>query len=113
MNISTLKVIWCYLTGGGSKVIDYVLDIANNAVNGLNDSSKAKVAEVLAAIDKILATARTLYWMVPGKWQPAYADTLAALSNVRDACSDLTITTPELNAIVTSWMRAYSSWRAE
>lgn len=113
MNISKLKIVWCYLTGGGTKVIDYVIDVANNAVNGLNESSKDKVREVFDAIGKILSTARSMYWLVPSKWQSAFSATLEALDGVRAACDDMAVSREELDAIVVSWAKAYSAWRAE
>ena len=55
MNISKWKVVWKFITGGGVGVVDYLLTVLKNALNGLGNVTKEKIQAVLNLAMKILS----------------------------------------------------------
>ena len=113
MNISKLKIVWKFLTGGGTGVIDYVLDVGNTIANRLPDAKKEEVGRYLATARKVLDTMGAVSWLCPKKWRQAYALTLSAFSYLVAALDDLKVTQDELTAVCNSFQLAYAEWRAE
>ena len=68
MNVSKLKIVWKYLTGGMGSVADYLLDILNTALSKIDGSSKIKLQAVLNTAEHVLSVLVALEWLCPTKW---------------------------------------------
>ena len=110
MDISKLKIVWKYLTGGVGAVADYLLALLNACLSNLDPADKAKVQAVLNVADRVLATLTALKWLCPTKWQTAYAATMAAVLAVVTALEDLNIDKGELDAVRDAFAKAVESW---
>ena len=113
MNISKLKILWKFLTGGGTGVIDYVLDVANTIADRIPNAKKEEIGKYLATAHNILGTLKSLSWICPSKWLAAYEKTVAAFGALVASLDDLKVTPDELTAVCNSFRIAYASWRAE
>ena len=112
MDISKIKIAWKYITGGMGGVVDYLLDILNNALRSISAENKAKVQGALNLAEKVLATLNALQWLCPTKWQTAYRETVAAVLVVVDALSDLEITAAELTKVRDAFNAAVMAWKS-
>lgn len=113
MNISKFKIVWSFLFGGGvSGVADYLLGVLKNVLNGLNEASKEKLQYAFNVTKKILEILKVIAFLVPTKWQAAYALTLAALCNFIERIEDLDVTTEELMLMVSDVNDAIEKWQS-
>ena len=112
MNISKIKIAWKYLTGGMGSVVDYLLDVLNDALKRIDPANKAKIQAVLNVAERVLSALQSLQWLCPTKWQTAYRTTVAAVISVTIALSDLTITQTELEAMQKAFDEAVKAWKA-
>lgn len=110
MNISKWKVVWNFITGGGVGVVDYLLTVLKNALNGLGSATKEKIQAVLNLAMKVLSIAQAVRIFVPVKYQLAYDLTIKALQTLVASLQDLEITGEELKAIVDGYNEAYTAW---
>ena len=110
MNISKWKVVWNFITGGGVGVVDYLLTILKNALNGLGDATKEKIQAVLNLAMKILSIAQAVRIFIPVKYQLAYDLTIKALQTLVASLQDLEITGAELQALIDGYNEAYAAW---
>ena len=110
MNISKWKVVWNFITGGGVGVVDYLLTVLKNALNGLGDATKEKIQAVLNLAMKILSIAQAVRIFIPVKYQLAYDLTIKAIQTLIAALQDLEITGTELKALVDGYNEAYAAW---
>ena len=110
MNISKWKVVWRFFTGGGVGVVDYLLTVLKNALNGLGDATKEKIQAVLNLAMKVLSIAQAVRVFVPVKHQLAYDLTIEALQTLIVSLRDLEITGEELQDLVDGYNEAYSAW---
>ena len=110
MNISKWKVVWNFITGGGVGVVDYLLTVLKNALNGLGSATKEKVQAVLNLAMKVLSIAQAVRIFVPVKYQLAYDLTIKAIQTLIAALQDLEITGTELKALVDGYNEAYAAW---
>ena len=92
MNISKWKIVWNFITGGGVGVVDYLLTVLKNALNGLGDATKEKIQAILNLAMKILSIAQAVRIFIPVKYQLAYDLTIKALQTLIAALQDLEIT---------------------
>lgn len=113
MNISTIRLGWAFLTGGPTKVLDYVLDCANSLVDKLPDAKREGVEGYLATAKKVLETLDAVSWLCPKKWRTAYDLTIQAFADVVAALGDLKLTQDEATSVCNSFRIAYASWRAD
>lgn len=113
MEISKLKLVWRFITGGTSGVVEYLFEVANNAVNSLPGATKEKIRKVLEAIDGVLAFAVKYSWLCPERWRADYDVTVDALKSVSKAAEDLELTQEELGKVVDTWKIAYATWMAD
>ena len=113
MNISTIRLGWAFLTGGPTKVLDYVLDCANSLVDRLPDAKKAEVEGYLATAHKVMETLDAISWLCPKRWKTACGLTVQAFADVVAALSDLRLTQEEATSVCNSFKLAYASWRAK
>lgn len=110
MNISKWKVVWNFITGGGVGVVDYLLTVLKNALNGLGSATKEKIQAVLNLAMKVLSIAQAVRIFVPVKYQLAYDLTIKAIQTLIAALQDLEITGTELKALVDGYNEAYAAW---
>lgn len=110
MNISKWKVVWNFITGGGVGVVDYILTVLKNTLNGLGDVTKEKIQAVLNLAMKILSIAQAVRIFIPVKYQLAYDLTIKALQTLTASMQDLEITGAELQALVNGYNEAYAAW---
>lgn len=114
MKISTFKVVWKFLFGGGaSGVVEYVLDVLRNALSGLGDTTKEKIQGALNLALKSLSVLEAVRIFVPTKWQTAYAKTLDAVRETIKSLEDLDLTKDELSIIVDKVTAAVNAWKGE
>lgn len=111
MNISKLKIALKYLFGGMEAVVDYLLDIVNQALAAIDPAKRAKIAAAYNTLCKVLATLTALAWLVPTKWQSAYRMTISAVSDAADALADFKIEAAELTKVKDAFNAAVLSWR--
>lgn len=110
MNISKWKVVWNFITGGSTGVVDYLLTVLKNALNGLGDVTKEKIQAVLNLTMKILSIAQAVRIFIPVKYQFAYDLTIKALQTLIASMQDLEITGAELQTLVNGYNEAYAAW---
>lgn len=113
MNISKLKLVWKFLTGGREGVLDYGLDVSNTFAARLPDAKKEELKAYLATARNILDTLDALSWLCPKKWLAAYEETVAAFGALVAALNDMKVTRDELTAVCNAFRIAYAAWRAE
>lgn len=111
MNISKLKIAFKYLFGGMDAVVDYLLDIVNQALAAIDPTKRKKIAAAYNTLCKVLATMTSLAWLVPTKWQSAYKATLGAVADAADALSDFKIEAAELTKVRDAFNAAVIAWR--
>lgn len=110
MNISKWKVVWKFITGGGVGVVDYLLTVLKNALNGLGNVTKEKIQAVLNLAMKILSIAQAVRIFIPVKYQVAYDLTIKAIHTLIASLQDLEITGAELYALINGYNEAYAAW---
>ena len=110
MNISKWKVVWNFITGGSTGVVDYLLTVLKNTLNGLGDVTKEKIQAVLNLTMKILSIAQAVRIFIPVKYQFAYDLTIKALQTLIASMQDLEITGAELQTLVNVYNEAYAAW---
>ena len=110
MNISKLKIAFKYLFGGMEAVVDYLLDIVNQALAAIDPDKRAKIAAAYNTLCKVLATMTSLAWLVPTKWQSAYKATLSAVADAADALADFKIEAAELTKVRDAFNAAVTAW---
>ena len=110
MNISKFKIALKYIFGGIDSVMEYLLEIVNEALAKIDTENRAKIAAAYNTILNVLATLNALAWLCPARWQSAYRNTIGAVEAVANALMDFTIEPAELtndkdafNAAVTAW----------
>ena len=113
MEISKLKIVWKFITGGTGGVVSYILDVANNCVNKLDNGNKETIQKVVRSLKSILEFATKYDWLCPEKWRSDYIVTVSVLADVAHAAEDLKLTEEELVKIADSWRIAYSAWMAD
>lgn len=111
MNISKLKIAFKYLFGGMEAVVDYLLDIVNQALAAIDPTKRKKIAAAYNTLCKVLATMTSLAWLVPTKWQNAYKATLSAVADAADALADFKIEAAELTKVKDAFNAAVLAWR--
>lgn len=111
MNISKLKIAFKYLFGGMESVVDYLLDIVNQALAAIDPTKRKKIAAAYNTLCKVLATMTSLAWLVPTKWQSAYKATLGAVADAADALADFKIEAAELTKVRDAFNAAVIAWR--
>lgn len=111
MNISKLKIAFKYLFGGIEAVVDYLLDIVNQALAAIDPDKRVKIAAAYNTLCKVLATMTSLAWLVPTKWQSAYKATLSAVADAADALADFKIEAAELTKVKDAFNAAVLAWR--
>ena len=111
MNISKLKIAFKYFFGGMEAVVDYLLDIVNQALAAIDPDKRAKIAAAYNTLCKVLATMTSLAWLVPTKWQSAYKATLGAVADAVDALADFKIEAAELTKVRDAFNAAVLAWR--
>lgn len=112
MNISKFKIVWKYLFGGTSSVVEYVLGVLNKALSSIGETSKEKVQACLNTAIRVLAVLTAIKWLVPTKWQTAYGNTIFAVQGVVDSLSDLEITKDELTTVADRCKAALDAWKS-
>jgi hypothetical protein len=110
MNIIKWKVVWNFITGGGVGVVDYLLTVLKDALNGLGDVTKEKIQAVLNLTMKILSVAQVVRIFIPVKYQLAYDLTIKALQTLTVSMQDLEVTGTELKALIDGYNEAYAAW---
>ena len=82
MNISKLTIAFKYIFGGMGSVVDYLLDILNNAINSIDPENKKKIRAAANIALKVASTLKTLQFLCPTKWQSAYMSTIGSVECV-------------------------------
>lgn len=111
MKISSWKVVWNFITGGGVGVVDYLLGLLKQVFAGLGDPTKEKITATLNFTLKVLAVVEVVRVFIPARWQIAYSLTVAAIRKVAESLKDLEITGEELQAIMDGYTKAYEAWK--
>lgn len=110
MKISKWKVVWKFITGGGVGVVDYILTVLKDTLNGLGDVTKEKIQAVLNLTMKILSIAQVVRIFIPVRYQLAYDMTIKALQTLVTSLQDLEITGAELQSLLNGYNEAYAAW---
>ena len=112
-SISKFKIVTSFLFGGGaSGVIEYVLGVLNNALDGLTETTRTKIQAALNLSLKVLSILESVRILVPTKWQTAYAKTIEAVKETVSALSDLDLTKDELGIIRDRVTAAVAAWKS-
>lgn len=113
MNISKLTIAFKYIFGGIESVVDYLLDILNNALNSLDPKDQKKIQAVSNTALKIVSVLKTLQFLIPTKWQTAYDSIIVAVERVFVALEDLKVDNAELFEIQDSFKEAVNAWKGD
>ena len=113
MNISKIKLALKYLFGGIDSVVEYLLDIVNQALGKIDPSNRAKIAAAFNTTQKVLATLSAFQWLCPTKWQSAYSVTIESVKAVVDALEDMEISAKDLSVIKDAFNSAIMAWRTD
>lgn len=112
MSISKIKIAWKWIVGGVGDVVDYLLDILNSSLDGIDPKNKKSVRAVLNTSLKISGVLESMTWLVPVKWQIAYQRTLDAVSVVCICLEDFNVTSEELDCMKANYCTAVSAWKS-
>ena len=113
MNISKIKLALKYLFGGIDSVVEYLLDIVNQALGKIDPQNRAKIAAAFNTVQKVLATLRAMQWLCPTKWQSAYSVTIQSVMAVVSALEDMEISSADLTRIKDAFNAAVTAWRTD
>ena len=113
MNISILTIAFKYICGGIGSVVDYLLDILNNAINSLDPKDQKKIQAVSNIALKIVSVLKTLQFLIPTKWQTAYDSIIVAVERVFVALEDLKVENAELSEIQDSFKEEVIAWKGD
>lgn len=111
MTISKFKVVLKYIFGGIDSVMEYLLEIVNEALAKIDTENRAKIAAAYNTILNVLATLNALAWLCPARWQSAYRNTIGAVEAVANALMDFTIEPAELTNVKDAFNAAVTAWR--
>ena len=111
MNISKFKIALKYIFGGIDSVMEYLLEIVNEALAKIDTENRAKIAAAYNTILNVLATLNALAWLCPARWQSAYRNTIGAVEAVANALMDFTIEPAELTNVKDAFNAAVTAWR--
>lgn len=118
--MSTIKLGWKALCGFlnpfgsvAESLIDYALGVLKNAAASLSDGTREKIQAALNTAQRVLSVLTAVKWLVPTKWQTAYAQTLSAVAAVVNSLTDLELTADELKAVQQSISAAIAAWNDE
>ena len=110
--MSKLKLLIKLIFGIGSAV-SYALEVLNRAIAGIDPAKKEKIQHALNVAEQVLATLQTLKFMIPVKWQTAYAKSVLAVQEVVFALADLALTPEELKKISGEFNAAVLEWNGD
>ena len=110
--MSTWKIVWNFITGKGTGVVDYLLTTLKTTLNNLGDVTKDKIVAVLNMAMKVLSVAKAVRIFIPVKWQVSYELTIIALNTLITSLQDLELTGTELRAVIEGYNKAYDAWMA-
>lgn len=113
MKISKFKLIWKFLTGGKEAVLDYVLDVANDFAQNLDDEKREHAYVLFERGLQIFTVMDSLKSFCPHKWYGAYEATLTAFAGLVMALRDLKVTKEELGSVMTKFRVAYDYWMSD
>lgn len=109
MNISKLKIVFKYMTGGVAGVVEYVLDAFNEAAAKLPSEDVAKYAALAGDAAKFVCSCCGL--IRDDAKKRAAQMTAAAFADLASALSDAKLTKDELDAVVASVKAAVAAWK--
>lgn len=112
MKISKLTMAWKYLFGGVGSVVDYLLDILNQALSKVDTKKKEQVQGVLNIAEKVFAMLRSFQWLCPTKWQSAYAETISAVEVITFVMDDFVLTSEEFSKVKATFSAAVDAWKS-
>lgn len=110
MKLSKWKLVWGFISGQGTGVVDYALGVLKQALGGLGDATRDKIVAVLNLAMKVLSIAKIVRVFIPVKWQLAYELTVKALVTLIESLQDLELTGEELHAAILQYNKAYAAW---
>lgn len=113
MNISKLAIAFKYIFGGMGSVVDYLLDILNNALNSIDPENKKKIRAAANIALKVASTLKTLQFLCPTKWQSAYIATIGSVECVLSALDDFKLEEYELQAIQDDFKKTIIAWNGD
>lgn len=113
MNISKIKLALKYLFGGIDSVVEYLLDIVNQALGKIDPENRAKIAAAFNTVQKVLATLNAMRWLCPTKWQNAYGVTIQSVEAVVSALEDMEISAADLTLVKDAFNAAVAAWRTD
>ena len=113
MNISKLTIAFKYIFGGMGSVVDYLLDILNNALNSIDPENKKKIQGAANVALKVASTLKTLQFLCPTKWQTAYNATISSVECVLYALDDFKLEEYELQAIQDDFKKTIIAWKGD
>ena len=113
MKISKFKIAIKLVFGGVDSVVEYILEVLNNALASIDPANQAKIAAALNIAKQVLSVLNALAWLCPTKWQIAYHRTIAAVDGICEAMGDLALTAEELAKIRKSIIDAIAAWRGD
>lgn len=112
MKISKLTMAWKYLFGGVGSVVDYLLDILNQALANVDPKKKEQVQAVLNIAKKVCAILVAMQWLCPTKWQTAYSLTIEAVTDLICSFEDFEVTSEEFDKVRDAFAKAVDAWKS-
>jgi len=109
MNISKIKVIAKYLTGGIANVIEYLLDLFNEMIQKLPKEEVAKYAQL--AKDIAIFVSNCCVLIKDEKKKIAAQATAQCFADLATALLDSSLTKDELDSIIISIKAAVDAWK--
>lgn len=113
MNISKLTIAFKYIFGGMGSVVDYLLEVLNNALNSIDPENKKKIQAAANVALKVASTLKTLQFLCPTKWQSAYMATISSVECVLYALDDFKLEEYELQAIQDDFKKTIIAWKGD
>lgn len=111
MDVSRIKMFFLSLWGGKEAVADYLLDIANNAVQKLIDGNKEKWDGAYSTLTKVAKFLDCLGWVLPKSWVADYNRVAGCIETILLALEDGKLTSEEAKEIGEKFRLAYAGWR--
>jgi len=110
MNVSKVKLVLKYMTGGIAGVIEYLLDLFNAMIDKLPKDEVAKYAQLASDISNFIKNLCSSL-ITDAEKKDAALKTAEAFNELAIALLDAEVTPTELDAITEKIAAAVEAWR--
>ena len=109
MEISKIKAVWSFITGGWSGLCQYVLTVVNAALAKCDEEKCRNAATIAIGVAAVVKTACEVF--APDKYKSAAANTITALEKLAVALEDGKLTKEEISGNIDAISACVEAWK--